>query len=152
MIRYITGNIMDSSAEALVNTVNTDGVMGKGIALQFKHAFPHNFEVYKQACMNGQLQTGKILVVKDSELLMGERLIVNFPTKQHWKMPAKYEYVESGLTALIAYLKDHPLKSLAMPALGCGNGGLEWQKVKRLIEQHFEGLDMAIWVYEPLNQ
>jgi O-acetyl-ADP-ribose deacetylase (regulator of RNase III) len=152
MIRYTTGNIMDSSAEALVNTVNTVGVMGKGIALQFKQAFPHNFNVYKQACVNGQLTTGKILAVKDSELLLGERLIINFPTKQHWKTPSRYEYVESGLIALVAYLKINPVKSLAMPALGCGNGGLEWQKVKLLIEQHLAGLDMAIWIYEPLNQ
>eukprot|EP01040_Poterioochromonas_malhamensis_P023158 gene23158-28306_t len=92
MLRFTTGNILDSSAEALVNTVNTVGVMGKGIALQFKQAFPHNFEVYKQACTNGQLTTGKILAVKDSELLLGERLIINFPTKQHWKMPSTYEY------------------------------------------------------------
>ncbi|WP_259065873.1 macro domain-containing protein [Mucilaginibacter sp. X4EP1] len=152
MIRYTTGNIMDSSAEALVNTVNTVGVMGKGIALQFKQAFPHNFNVYKQACLNGHLTTGKILAVKDNELLMGERLILNFPTKQHWKMPSKYEYVESGLIALVSYLQDNPVKSIAMPALGCGNGGLEWQKVKLLIEQHLAGLDMALWVYEPLNQ
>lgn len=143
---------MDSSAEALVNTVNTVGVMGKGIALQFKQAFPHNFNVYKQACLNGHLTTGKILAVKDNELLMGERLILNFPTKQHWKMPSKYEYVESGLIALVSYLQDNPVKSIAMPALGCGNGGLEWQKVKLLIEQHLAGLDMALWVYEPLNQ
>ncbi|MDB5153874.1 MAG: hypothetical protein JWR54_2625 [Mucilaginibacter sp.] len=149
MIRYITGNIMDSSAEALVNTVNTVGVMGKGIALQFKQAFPHNFEVYKNACMNGQLTTGKILAVKDSDLLMGERLIINFPTKQHWKFSSKYEFVESGLIALGAYLKDNPVKSLAMPALGCGNGGLEWNEVKPMIEQHLAKFDMAIWVYEP---
>jgi O-acetyl-ADP-ribose deacetylase (regulator of RNase III) len=150
MIRYITGNIMDSSAEALVNTVNTVGVMRKGIALQFRQAFPHNFNVYKQACMNGQLTTGKMLAVKDIELLLGERLILNFPTKQHWKMPSKYEYVESGLIALVSYLQHNPVKSIAIPALGCGNGGLEWQKVKLLIEQHLAGLDMAIWVYEPL--
>jgi len=149
MIRYITGNIMDSSAEALVNTVNTVGVMGKGIALQFKRAFPHNFEVYENTCITGRLTTGKILAVKDNELLMGERLIINFPTKRHWKMPSKYEYVESGLIALVSYLRDNPVKSIAIPALGCGNGGLEWQKVKLLIEQHLVGLDMAIWVYEP---
>lgn len=149
MIRYTTGNIMDSSAEALVNTVNTVGVMGKGIALQFKQTFPHNFDVYKQACQSGQFTTGKILAVKDSDLLLGERLIINLPTKQHWKMPSTYEYVESGLIALLAYLKDNPIKSLAMPALGCGNGGLDWLKVKPMIERHLGELDMAIWVYEP---
>jgi len=151
MLRFTTGNILDSSAEALVNTVNTVGVMGKGIALQFKQAFPHNFNVYQQACLNGQLTTGRILAVKDSELLLGERLIINFPTKQHWKMPSKYEYVESGLIALVAYLQANPVKSMAMPALGCGNGGLDWQKVKPMIENHLFQLDMPIWVYEPLN-
>ncbi len=125
MIRYTTENIMDSSAEALVNTVNTVGVMGKGIALQFKQAFPHNFNVYRQACGNGAFNTGQILAVKDSELLLGERLIINFPTKQHWKMPSRYEYVESGLIALVSYLKENRVRSLALPALGCGNGGLE---------------------------
>lgn len=149
MLRFTTGNLLDSSAEALVNTVNTVGVMGKAIALQFKQAFPHNYELYKQACLTGQLTTGKVLAIKDSELLLGERLIINFPTKQHWKVPSKYEYVESGLIALVAYLKKYPVKSLAMPALGCGNGGLEWHKVKPLIEQHLSLLDMAIWVYEP---
>jgi O-acetyl-ADP-ribose deacetylase (regulator of RNase III) len=149
MIQYTTGNIMDSSAEALVNAVNTVGVMGKGIALQFKQMFPHNFKIYKQACMNGQFTTGKVLAVKDREIVLGERLIINLPTKQHWKMPSTYAYVENGLIALAAYLRAHPVKSLAMPALGCGNGGLEWPKVKPLIEQHLAALDMVIWVYEP---
>jgi len=151
MLRFTTGNILDSSAEALINTVNTVGVMGKGIALQFKQAFPHNFEIYKQACLNGSLKTGKILAVKDNELLLGERLIINFPTKQHWKMPSEYRYIESGLTALVAYLQQNPVKSLAMPALGCGNGGLDWHKVRTMIEQHLTELNMAIWVYEPVK-
>jgi O-acetyl-ADP-ribose deacetylase (regulator of RNase III) len=150
MIRYTTGNIMDSSAEALVNTVNTVGVMGKGIALQFKQAFPHNFNVYKQACDNGQLTTGKILAVMDRELLFGERLIINFPTKQHWKIPSSYAYVESGLIALAAYLEKNPVNSLAMPAPGCGNGGLDWNKVRPMIEQYLSELNMSIWVYEPI--
>ena len=151
MLRFTTGNLLDSSAEALVNTVNTVGVMGKGIALQFKQAFPHNFEIYKQACLNGSLKTGKILAVKDNEMQLGERLIINFPTKQHWKMPSEYAYIESGLAALVSYLKLSPIKSLAMPALGCGNGGLDWNKVRRMIEWHLAELDMAIWVYEPVK-
>jgi O-acetyl-ADP-ribose deacetylase (regulator of RNase III) len=97
--------------------------MGKGIALQFKQAFPHNYEIYRQACLNGSLQTGQLLTVTDTDLLMGERLIINFPTKRHWKSPSTYEYVETGLVALVNYLKTKPIKSLAMPALGCGNGG-----------------------------
>jgi len=99
--------------------------------------------------MNGQLITGKILAVKDSELLMGERLIINFPTKQHWKLPSRYEYIESGLMALVAYLEENGVGSLAMPALGCGNGGLDWNRVKPLIAQYLSKLDISIWVYEP---
>ena len=149
MIRFTSGNILDSSAEALVNTVNTVGVMGKGIALQFRQAFPHNFNIYKQACLNGHLTTGTVLAVKDRELLLGERLIINFPTKQHWKMPSRYEYIESGLIALVACLINNTVKSLAIPALGCGNGGLEWQKVKPMIEKHLSQVEAAVWIYEP---
>jgi len=140
---------MDSSAEALVNTVNTVAVMVKGIALQFKQAFPHNFEVYKKACQDGFLKTGNILAVKDSELILGERLIINFPIKMDWRMPAEYHYIESGLIALVAYLKENPVKSLAIPALGCGSGGLDWRKVRPMIERHLGALDISVWVYEP---
>lgn len=149
MLRFTTGNLLDSGAEALVNTVNTAGVMGKGIALQFKNAFAHNYEVYRKACRSGKLQTGQLLAVRDSDLILGERLIINFPTKQHWKLPSRYEYIESGLLMLAAYLKENPLKSLAMPALGCGNGGLDWKRVRAMIEHHLSPLDTDIWVYEP---
>jgi O-acetyl-ADP-ribose deacetylase (regulator of RNase III) len=103
MIRFTTGNIMESSAEALVNTVNTVGVMGKGIALQFKNAFPANFKRYRDACIKGELETGKLLVVKDTNLLTGEKTIINFPTKRNWKNPSKNEYIASGLIALLNY-------------------------------------------------
>ncbi|AYL94388.1 macro domain-containing protein [Mucilaginibacter celer] len=149
MLRFTIGNLLDSSAQALVNTVNTVGVMGKGIALQFKLAFPHNFEVYRQACLNGNLQTGQVLVVKDSNLLLGERLIINLPTKRHWKLPSAYEYIESGLIALAEYLQANPVQSLAMPALGCGNGGLDWKLVRPMIGHYLGELDTDIWVYEP---
>ncbi|WP_394771898.1 macro domain-containing protein [Mucilaginibacter sp.] len=150
MLRFTTGNILDSSAEALVNTVNTVGVMGKGIALQFKQAFPYNYNIYRQTCLHGQSKTGQVLAVKDSELLFGERLIINFPTKQHWKLPSQYDFVESGLIALVSYLRHNPVKSIAMPALGCGNGGLDWNKVKPLIERYLSNMDISIWVYEPI--
>lgn len=149
MLRFTSGNLLDSSAEALVNTVNTVGVMGKGIALQFKQAFPHNYQVYRQACLNGFFQTGQLLVVADTDLLLGERLIINFPTKRHWKSPSTYEYVETGLVALVNLLKTNTIKSLAMPALGCGNGGLDWKLVKPLIEKHLAELNLSIWIYEP---
>jgi O-acetyl-ADP-ribose deacetylase (regulator of RNase III) len=149
MITFKVGNLLDAPAEALVNTVNTVGVMGKGIALQFKKAFPHNFKRYREACSKGELSTGKLLVIKDSNLLIGEKLIINFPTKQHWKMPSRHEYIASGLIALVKFLKEHPVKSIALPALGCGNGGLDWLSVKPMIVGMLSELSIDILIYEP---
>jgi len=149
MIRFTTGNILESSAEALVNTVNTVGVMGKGIALQFKNTFPVNFKKYRDACKKGELETGKLLVVKDNNLLTGEKTIINFPTKRDWKNPSKNEYIASGLIALLNYLKANPMKSIAIPALGCGNGGLDWQVIKPMLTGILSELTMDIIVYEP---
>ena len=149
MITYVKGNLLQSPAVALVNTVNTAGVMGKGIALQFKKAFPHNFEVYRQACKNGELAIGKILAVKARNLLWGEKLILNFPTKTDWRLPSEYEYIERGLVALREYVTIHQVESLAIPPLGCGNGGLDWLKVKPMIADAMEGIELPIWIYEP---
>jgi len=149
MIRFTTGNLLESGAEALVNTVNTVGVMGKGIALQFKNAFPANYTRYREACKKGELKTGQLLVVKDTNLLMGEKTIINFPTKQDWKNPSKNEYIASGLIALLSYLKQSKLKSIALPALACGNGGLDWQVVKPMLTGMLSELKMEIIVYEP---
>ena len=149
MIRFTTGNILESGADALVNTVNTVGVMGKGIALQFKNAFPTNYKKYREACKNGELETGKLLVFKDSNLLTGEKTIINFPTKRDWKNPSKNEYIASGLIALLSYLKKSPLESIAIPALGCGNGGLDWQVIKPMLTGILSELTMDIIVYEP---
>ena len=93
MIHYVKGNLLESEAEALVNTVNTVGVMGKGIALQFKEAFPENFRIYKKTCQKKELQIGSMLIVKDSNLTSGQKLIVNFPTKTHWRLPSEYSYI-----------------------------------------------------------
>ncbi len=149
MINYVKGNLLDSPAVALVNTVNTVGVMGKGIALQFRWAYPHNFAVYKNACCLGQVEIGKILAVKDRDLILGDKLIINLPTKTHWRLPSQYGYVEKGLTALRAYLMENDIKSLAMPAPGCGNGGLDWNLVKSILEKYLSGLDCAVDVFEP---
>ncbi len=143
---------MESGAGALCNTVNTVGVMGKGIALQFKVSFPRNFQVYRNACGSGQVRIGELLVVKDSNLLTGDKLIINFPTKTHWRLPSEYSYVERGLGALRDYIREHSIKSLAMTAPGCGNGGLSYKTVKSMIEKHLSGLDCAIEVYEPLSE
>ncbi len=150
MIHFTQGNLLKSNARALVNTVNTVGVMGKGIALQFKNTFPLNYKLYQDACKNGKLITGQLLVVNENDLLRGEKTIVNFPTKQHWKHPSTYEYIESGLITLREFLIQHPVESLAMPALGCGNGGLDWGVVKPMIVDYLSAIDMEISVYEPL--
>jgi O-acetyl-ADP-ribose deacetylase (regulator of RNase III) len=149
MIRFTKGDILESGAEALVNTVNTVGVMGKGIALQFKKAFPNNFKRYRDACKNGELQTGKLLIVQDTNLLTGEKTIINFPTKKDWKNPSKNEYIATGLIALMNFLKGSNLKSIAIPALGCGNGGLDWQVIKPMLTGILSELKMEIIVYEP---
>jgi O-acetyl-ADP-ribose deacetylase (regulator of RNase III) len=108
MIHYTIGNLLDSKAQALVNTVNTVGVMGKGIALQFKEAYPHNYTVYRKACKEESFTTGQILTVQDVDVT-GVRFIVNFPTKQHWRAPSKYEYIESGLVALRDWLQKEAM-------------------------------------------
>ena len=101
MIKYITGNILESSCQALVNTVNTVGIMGKGIALQFKKAFPNNYKAYFDACKREEIVIGKIFVVRDSNLNSGEKLIINFPTKKDWRKPSEYSYIEKGLNDLL---------------------------------------------------
>jgi len=149
MLQYLKGNLLDAKAEALVNTVNTVGVMGKGIALQFKSAFPLNSKKYIDACKAGTLTVGQLLAVKDHNALLGEKLVINFPTKKHWRHPSKYEYIESGLKSLAELIITHNIQSIAIPPLGCGNGGLQWPKVKEMIEQYLGNLPLDIYVYEP---
>lgn len=149
MMHYVKGNLLESSAVALVNAVNTVGVMGKGIALQFKKQYPYNYKVYVQACKDKSLTIGKILVVEDSSAVSGEKIIVNFPTKEDWRKPSKYEYIEEGLQELVKVIQDRKIKNIAIPALGVGNGGLDWQKVKSLMEQSLANLDCEIMIYEP---
>lgn len=149
MIEFTTGNLMASHDAVLVNTVNSVGVMGKGIALQFKDEFPHNFEVYAEACRNGEVRPGKLLVVQDCSPRYGEKTIINFPTKVHWRHPSKYEYIEKGLVSLRTYLENNKVDSISIPPLGCGNGGLDWTKVKPMIVSALSGLEIRIHVYEP---
>ena len=115
MIHYVKGNLLESEAEALVNTVNTVGVMGKGIALQFREAFPNNYRVYRDACHHGELQVGQVLITEDSNLVYGHKKIVNFPTKTHWKMPSEYSYIEQGLAALRDEIIKRGIRSIAIP-------------------------------------
>ena len=149
MLLFEKGDMLQAKVDALVNTVNTVGVMGKGIALQFKEAFPHNNRVYMEACKRGELEPGKLLAVWDDNLLLGRKLIINFPTKKHWRQPSKYEYIKKGLVALKDLIQQEVVKSLALPPLGCGNGGLEWSVVKPMIESQLGDMPIDIYVYEP---
>lgn len=149
MIHYVKGNLLESNAEALVNTVNTVGVMGKGIALQFREKFPENYRVYRTVCRKGELHVGEMLVVEESDLMSGRKLIVNFPTKTHWKLPSEYSYIEQGLVALRKEIIQRHIRSIAIPPLGSHNGGLDWLRVKGMIEVSLADLDCDIQLYEP---
>lgn len=153
MISFTKGDLLSSNAQALVNTVNTVGVMGKGIALHFKERFPYNFSVYEKVCKRKELAPGKMLVVRDSDMALGDRIIINFPTKVHWRNPSKYEYIESGLKDLVRVVKEYGITSLAIPPLGCGNGGLDWGIVRGMIEDAMEPLkDVDVSIYEPFAE
>lgn len=149
MIHYKTGNLLDSEAEALVNTVNTVGVMGKGIALQFKNMFPNNFKLYSNACKNKEVKVGQLLVTEEEALLAGKKIIINFPTKTNWRLPSEYQYIQSGLAELVKVIREKKIKSIAIPPLGSGNGGLDWNKVKPILEKYLADLDCDIYIYEP---
>lgn len=152
MITYTQGNLLEAKAEALVNTVNTVGVMGKGIALMFKERFADNFKLYLEACKAKQVRVGKMFVTEANEI-DGPRWIVNFPTKQHWRPPSKMEWVREGLKDLRQFLIESHVKSIAIPPLGSGNGGLEWSEVREEIDLALGDLkDIDIIVFEPIPQ
>ena len=149
MIQLTQGDILRSEAEALVNTVNCVGVMGRGLALQFKRAFPANFATYAAGCKRDEVQPGRMLVVETGQLT-SPRFIVNFPTKRHWKDRSRIEDIDAGLDALIADVKRLGIKSIAVPPLGCGLGGLDWADVRPRIERAFASLpDVQVLVHEP---
>lgn len=149
MITYKKGDLLADEASALVNTVNMGGVMGKGIALLFKKEFPLNYRCYADACQGGLVNIGSMFCMDDTSLLYGEKLIINFPTKIRWWLPSEYHYIEAGLTALVKCIADYQIESIAIPALGCGNGGLDWQLVKPMIEKYLSGIKATINIYEP---
>ncbi|MBW8038457.1 MAG: macro domain-containing protein [Planctomycetes bacterium] len=149
MLELTRGDILKADTEALVNTVNCVGVMGRGIALQFRKAFPENFKAYKSACDKKQLHPG-IMFVYDLNRLQNPRYVVNFPTKRHWKGKSKIEDIESGLEALVKEIAERNIRSIAIPPLGCGLGGLSWSQVKPMIEKAFDALaDVHVFLYEP---
>lgn len=149
MIEFTQGNLLEARAEALVNTVNTVGVMGKGIALMFKDAYPENTRAYECACKEGEVQVGRMFVTERTDLV-GPRWIVNFPTKKHWRHPSKIEWIDEGLEDLKRFLVANQVRTIALPPLGSGNGGLDWNQVRPRIEAAFRDLpEITVIVYEP---
>lgn len=149
MIKFTKGNLLQADVEAVVNTVNTVGVMGKGIALQFKKAYPANFTAYKKACDSGEIQPGEVFVF-DLQALANPRYIINFPTKRHWRGKSKMEDIDSGLVSLVSEVKRLGIHSVAVPPLGCGLGGLSWSDVYARMETAFQALPEVTWmVYQP---
>lgn len=151
MIRFTQGNLLEAKTEALVNTVNTVGVMGKGIALMFKERFAQNYRLYVAACKAKEVETGKMHVTATNEL-EGPRWIVNFPTKRHWRSPSQMAWITEGLHDLRRFLIENDVKSVAIPPLGAGNGGLSWPEVREQIVEVLGDLDVDVLVFEPTNQ
>lgn len=149
MVELAKGNILEADVIALVNTVNTVGVMGKGIALQFKQAFPRNYELYRRACERGEVVPGKMFVVS-TDRLSNPRFIINFPTKRHWKDKSRLEDIRAGLVDLVEVIRREDIRSIAIPPLGCGSGGLDWDDVRPKIESALSVLpEVSVLLYPP---
>jgi O-acetyl-ADP-ribose deacetylase (regulator of RNase III) len=149
MIEYRTGDILKADAEALVNTVNCVGVMGRGIALQFKDSFPKNFKAYEAACKHGDVQPGGMFIFETREIT-NPKYIINFPTKRHWRGKSRMEDIETGLSALVEEIRKRRIRSVALPPLGSGLGGLDWREVRARIEAALRDLNnVQVVVFEP---
>lgn len=142
MLTYIKGDLFSSPAQVLVNTVNTVGVMGKGIALEFKNRYPEMFNIYQKMCDEKSLDIGKLMLWKREE-----KWILLFPTKKHWRSPSKLAYIEKGLEKFVQSYEKLGIESIAFPKLGCGNGGLNWKDVKPIMEKHLKNLPIQVYIY-----
>ena len=146
------GNLLEARVDALVNTVNTVGVMGKGIALMFKEAFPANFRAYEEACKRKEVRVGHMFVT-ENRALDGPRWLINFPSKQHWRQPSKFEWIVDGLEDLRRVIEEKKITSIALPPVGCGNGGLEWSEVRPEIDRILGSLEAVdVVVFEPTDK
>jgi O-acetyl-ADP-ribose deacetylase (regulator of RNase III) len=152
MITFRKGNLLDAPVDALVNTVNTVGVMGKGIALMFKEAFPENFRAYEDACKRKEISVGHMFVTESSRF-DGPKWIINFPSKKHWRQPSKLEWITEGLADLRRVITEKGIHTVALPPIGCGNGGLDWADVRPEIERALGSLaDVDVQVFEPTEK
>ena len=149
MITFTQGNLLEADVEALVNTVNTVGIMGRGIALMFKERFPENFKAYEKACKDQEIRIGKMFVTENREF-WGPKWVVNFPTKTHWRVKTRLEWIEDGLEDLIRVIREKNINSIAVPPLGCGNGGLDWSDVRPIVVAALDNVEeLNAVVYEP---
>jgi O-acetyl-ADP-ribose deacetylase (regulator of RNase III) len=144
MLTYVSGDLFESPAQTLVNTVNTGGVMGKGIALQFKKFFPEMFAEYQQLCENGQLRIGTLHVYRTPH-----KQVLNFPTKEQWRKPSQLSYIVAGLDTFVRNYREIGVTSIAFPPLGCGNGELHWDDVRPVMEKYLAALPIPVYVYPP---
>lgn len=148
MITYVKMNIFESPAQVIVNTVNTVGVMGKGIAKQYKTFYPEMFKEYQKFCEAKLLEVGKLWIYKTEN-----KWILNFPTKKHWRNPSKIEYIEEGLQKFVDTYKEKGIRSISFPPLGCGNGGLNWEnEVKPLMEKYLKDIDIDVFIHVPMDR
>ncbi len=151
MIRYTQGNLLDAPVDAVVNTVNEVGVMGKWLALQFKQVFPENARLYEAAAKRGEVKVGRMLVTAN-HLLVGPRWIIHFQTLQHWRDPSRIEWIRDGLRDLVRAVREKGIRSIAIPPLGCGAGGLDWKLGRGEIDRAMAELEqMDVVVFEPAN-
>jgi O-acetyl-ADP-ribose deacetylase (regulator of RNase III) len=149
MIEFTSGDILKDDVDAIVNTVNCVGIMGRGIALQFKNAWPENFKAYEAACKREEVQPGRMFVYEVGQLTT-PRYIINFPTKRHWRGKSRIEDIESGLKALVGEIRQRGIRSIAIPPLGSGLGGLDWNDVRPRIEAAMHELpDVRVRIFEP---
>lgn len=151
-VTFMQGDMFGARADAIVNTVNCVGVMGKGVALEFKRRWPENFDEYRELCQRKALRPGKVFVHQNSDMLDRDswRFLINFPTKDHWKQKSKIEYIDKGLDDFLVQVGNHGIKSVVLPPLGCGNGGLDWLEVRSLIVRKLSSVDsVKFFVFEP---
>lgn len=143
MLQFVNTSLLESDSQTVVNTVNTVGVMGKGLAKHFAEKYPEMLKPYKEHCKDGSLTTGKLWLWKAHD-----QWILNFPTKQHWKQPSKLEYIESGLKKFVEKYEERGIREISFPRLGCGNGGLDWNDVRPLMEQYLGNLPITIYIHD----